>query len=159
LRNEIDLLDTAIEHPRSVPPGHGHCYDRRAKADRRQVGGEAVKSHPFRKMKPSPQELAHSSIDLSEPRNLLRFCTFVTIGAVASSLVIGACWVRLDYLLASLAIAGAISLIFWVVSLFALTLILLPNMAIWLFRGVVRRLSSNPGDGGGVADEWLDGPS
>jgi hypothetical protein len=129
-----------------------------AKADRRPVGGEAVKSPSVHKRKPSPQELAHSSIDLSEPRNLLRFCTFVTIGAVASSLVIGACWVRLDYLLASLAIAGAISLIFWMVSLLAVTSILIPNIAIWLFRHVVRRLPANLGAGGGVADEWLDGP-
>jgi hypothetical protein len=118
-----------------------------------------VKSHPFRTMKPSPREPAHSSIDLSEPRNLIRLCTFVTVGSVASSLVIGVCRGGLDSILVSLAIAGAISLIFWMMSLFAASLILIPNIAIWLFRRVVRNMSSNPGAGGGVTDEWLDGPS
>jgi hypothetical protein len=102
---------------------------------------------------------SHAVVDLSEPRDLIRFCTLVTIGALVSSLVIGACWGRLDYILASLAIAGVISLIFWAITLLAVTLISIPDITLRLCRRLARGLSANRGAGGGVADEWLDGPS
>jgi hypothetical protein len=158
LRNEIGPFDAAIERSRSVQPGHCDRYDRGAMAARRTVGGDAVKSRPDTALNYPPGAKV-AAVDLSEAWNLVRLATFVTVGSVAASLVIGVCRGGLDSILVSLAIAGAISLIFWMMSLIALTLILIPNIAIWLFRGVVRRLASNPGDGGGVADEWLDGPS
>jgi hypothetical protein len=118
-----------------------------------------VKSRPDTTVKSSPGAKVAAAVDLSEAWNLARLATFVTVGSVAASLVIGVCRGGLDSILVSLAIAGAISLIFWMMSLLAVSLILIPDMAIWLFRRVVRSLSSNPGAGGGVADEWLDGPS
>ena len=118
-----------------------------------------MKSRSVTTLKYSPAAEVDTAVYLSEPRNLIRLCTFVTMGSVASSLVMGVCRGGLDSILVSLAIAGAISLIFWMMSFFALTLILIPNIAIWLFRRVVRRLPANSGAGGGVADEWLDGPS
>lgn len=118
-----------------------------------------MKSRPITLMKHSLKGQIHASLDLSEPRNLLRFCTFVTIGSFASSLVIGACWGRLDFILVSLSIAGVISLIFWVISLLAVTLILIPTIALGLFRRLARRPSANRRVRGGLTDEWLDGPS
>jgi hypothetical protein len=56
----------------------------------REKGVGLVKSHPTKIMKPTWQR-ANAVVDLGEPGNLIRFCTFVTIGAVASSVVIGAC--------------------------------------------------------------------
>ena len=118
-----------------------------------------MKSHSITPMKDSLKGQIQASLDLSEPTNLLRFCTFVTIGAIASSLVIGACWGRLDFILVSLSIAGVISLIFWVISLLAVTLILTPKIALGLFRRLARKSSANRRTGGGVTDKWLDGPS
>jgi hypothetical protein len=116
----------------------------------------AVKSRRLTTRKPPPKGETHA-VDLSEPRNLLRFCTFVTLGAVASALVIGACRGGLDSILVSLALAGAISLLFWTMTLFVVTCILIPEVAIFVFRRASRRSYRNP-TVGGVADEWLDGP-
>jgi hypothetical protein len=44
-------------------------------------------------------------------------------------------------------------------TLLAVTLISIPEVALWSFRRVARWTSRQPKVGGGVADEWLDGPA
>jgi hypothetical protein len=123
----------------------------------REAGRDVVKPHPNTTRKPPPKGQAHA-VDLSEPWNLIRLCTFVTLGSVASSLVIGAWRGGLDSILVSLAIAGVISLTYWVMTLFFVTLIVIPGIALRLFRRVCRGSHRSPEVRGGVADGWLDGP-
>jgi hypothetical protein len=65
----------------------------------------------------------------------------------------------LDNILAALAIAGAFSLIWWVMTLLPLVG-MLPLWIIWrLFRFITQRSRRDQMIGGGLTDEWLDGPN
>ena len=121
-----------------------------------------MKSQSSTSRKAPPNEPDHA-LDLSEAGDLLRSATFVTLGVIASSLVIGAgrgAWRgELDSLRDSLAIAGFLLLICWMVILFAVTLISMPEVALWSYRRVAHWASRKPTVGGGVGDEWLDWPA
>ena len=98
------------------------------------------------------------ALDLSEARDLLRSVTFVTLGVLASSLVIGACQGDFLSIRDSLTVAGCILLICWMATLFVVSLISIPEVVIWSCRRIARGTSRKPMIGGGVADDWLDGP-
>ena len=113
-----------------------------------------MKAQPYNPSKPPPGHPA----DLSEPWNLVRFATLVTLGTMASSLAIGAGQGTLDGIVTALTIAGLISLAFWGVTLFAVWCLMIPALAGRIWRGVARRPPRRPAVRGGLADEWLDGP-
>jgi len=114
-----------------------------------------VKVHSAGPPKPPSKGQAHA-VDLSEPRNLLRLGTFVILGSLAASIMIGACRGSLDAILCAMCIAGAISLIFWLVILPVATLMLISEALRLVWR---RRTQQSPEERPGVADEWLDGPA
>lgn len=118
---------------------------------------------PLSKTPKAHLEERDHTFDFTEVRGLLRFATFVTIGIVASSLVIGACrgaWRgELDSIRVSLMIAGCLLLISWMVTLFFVALVTIPEVVLRSFRRVVRWASRRSNVGGGVADAWLDGPT
>ena len=99
------------------------------------------------------------ALDLSEARDLLRCLSFVTLGVLVSSLVIGACQGDFLSIRDSLMIAGCILLICWMATLFVVTLISIPEVVLWSCRRIARRASRRPNAGDGVADDWLDGPT
>ena len=121
-----------------------------------------MKSQSSTSPKAASNEPDHAR-DLSKARDQLRFATLLTLGVVAGSLVIGAgreAWRgELDSLRDALAIAGFLLLVSWMATLLAVTLISIPEVALWSFRRVARWTSRQPQVGGGVADEWLDGPA
>jgi hypothetical protein len=118
--------------------------------------------------KPSiPQKVASlerdPALDLSEVRGLLRSAALVTIGVLACALAIGACrgaWRgELDSFRDSLMIAGCLLLISWMMTLFIVAAVSIPEIIFWSYRRVVLWSYRKPNVGGGVADEWLDGPT
>jgi hypothetical protein len=125
----------------------------------RNAGGNVVNPSLAPPLKPPSKGHAHAAVDLSGPRDLLRLCTFVTLGAVGSSVVIGACRGGLDNILVALLIAGAISLISWSITLLAVVLILIPEILRLTYRRLAGGSPHRPGSLGGLADEWLDGPA
>jgi hypothetical protein len=119
-----------------------------------------VKSPPTASTKPPSNGGLGAAMDPPEWGGLLCFSTLVTIGAVVAAVVVGACWGGLASILVALAIAGAICLIGWLV-----TLVFVVPLAFfdWLGRSTDRsiRPKMTPKRSvirGGVADDWLDGP-
>jgi hypothetical protein len=127
----------------------------------RLVGGDALKSQPCSSWKPSSKGREHA-LDLSKAKDELRKTAFVTLGVFVSSLVIGACrgaWRgELDSIRDSLMIAGSLLLLGWMGTLLSVTLISIPEVICWSFRRIARS-TSYKSKVGGVADEWLDGPT
>jgi hypothetical protein len=101
--------------------------------------------------------------DLSMAKDQILSAAFVTLGVLVSSLVIGVCrgaWRgELDSIRDSLMIAGAMLLFSWMAILLSVTLISIPVVVCWSFRRIARSALHRPKVHGGVADEWLDGPS
>jgi hypothetical protein len=75
--------------PRSCRRVFVRYDDRGEESIHRLVGGDALKSRPSTCRKAALEKRAHA-LDFSEIRDLLRCATLVTLGVLASSLVIGA---------------------------------------------------------------------
>jgi hypothetical protein len=117
-----------------------------------------LKSRPSTSPKAASEERDHA-LDLSEARDLLRAVTFVTLGVLASAVAIGACQGSFLSIWDSLTVAGCILLICWLATLLVVTMIWIPEVVLWSYRRIARWAFRKPMAGGGVRDEWLDGPT
>lgn len=124
----------------------------------RPVGGDALKSPRSTSCKAASKGRGHAP-DLSEVRDLLRYATLVTLGVLASSLVIGACRGEPHSIRDCLTIAGWLLLLGWMGTFLVVAVVTSVRITPWIFRRVRRSTSHGLKVGGGVADEWLDGPT
>jgi hypothetical protein len=81
----------------------------------------------------------------------------VTLGVIATSLVIGACRGEPHSIRDCLTIAGWLLLLGWMGTLLVVAAVSFAVIVRWLFRRVARS-TSHKSKVGGVADEWLGGP-
>jgi hypothetical protein len=100
----------------------------------------------------------HKSSELSDVKSLFLLAFFVTMGSLTSAIVIGMFGGGFDNILAALAIAEVISLIWWSMTLLPFVLVTQFWIIYLLFRLITERSSRDPKIGVGLADEWLDGP-
>ena len=92
-----------------------------------------------------------------EPGYILRLAALVTLGSVASGVVIGTGLGTLDAILTGVTLALVISLLFWLGALVVSACVLLGRLADRVIRSPDREVPQGSG-GGGVRDSWLDGP-
>jgi hypothetical protein len=108
----------------------------------------------------SPSKSPPKARDLGVGRwgamQIIVFCSILALVSVLTSVVIGSLMGGTDGILVALAISAVIVMIFGSI---ALALVALGSL-IDTMRGMGRRAASpsNMG-GGGVSDEWLDGPA
>lgn len=85
------------------------------------------------------------------------FCSILVLASVPTSAVIGAFMGGADEILVALAISAAFILLFGSIALAFVAMGSIADFLRGLLRRVGRRSPRGP-QGGGVADEWLDGP-
>lgn len=78
---------------------------------------------------------------------------------MATSLVIGAYHAEPQTLQDCLMIAGWLLLLGWMGTLLVVAVVLFVRLTPWIFRRVRRSTSQELKVRGGVADDWLDGPT
>ncbi len=83
----------------------------------------------------------------------------MTIGVVATSLVIGAYQAEPESIRDCLMIAGWLLMLAWMGTLLVVAMVSFAEITPWIFRRAARWASRRPKVGGGVPDEWLDGPT
>ena len=115
---------------RRVASSRVSYHDRGEEPVHRTVGEDALKSPPSKPQKAASVGGDHA-LDLSEVRGLLRCAILVSIGVVACSLVIGACWGawrgELGSIRDSLMIAGFLLLISWIATLLIVAAVSIPE--------------------------------
>lgn len=96
--------------------------------------------------------------DLSEVWGLLRNAILLSLLVVATSLVIGANEAQPESIRDCLIIAGWLLMLVWAGTLLVVAVNSLAIITLWIFRRV-RRSAFRDLKVGGVADDWLDGPT
>jgi hypothetical protein len=97
--------------------------------------------------------------DLSEVRYHLRNAIVVSLLVVATSLVIGANEAKPESIQDCLIIAGWLLMLVWAGTVLVVAVALLAGIMSWIFRRAGRATIHKSQVGGGVADDWLDGPT
>jgi len=83
----------------------------------------------------------------------------VSLVVVATSLVVGANEAKPESIRDCLIIAGWLLMLVWAGTLLVVAVNSLAIITLWIFHRVRRTTIHKAKAGGGVADDWLDGPT
>lgn len=153
----IVTLGTGSEFSRSATTGLVCQNDRAGKPVERLIGGDSLKTPPPTYRKATSKERGNAP-DLSAVRDLLRSAALLSLMVVATSIVIGANEAKPESIQDCLIIAGWLLMLVWAGTLLVVAVNSIAIITLWIFRRV-GRATARRSQVGGVADNWLDGPT
>ena len=110
----------------------------------------------------SARRSTKGSVCATEPRNIIRFASLFTLGIVVLCLGLGGLFGvrtgRPEHLTIAATICVMLTVVCWAVTLLVAALVVMARSIPDHWHRVSRKPPRIPGEGGGVRDEWLDGP-